>query len=262
METVLGVSFLEVPQLTSTQIVRFWSQYLVSELPDDEERAPYNVPVERFPPLPPDGGFSVRMHTEPPSPRFLFSSGNRLAQIQSDWFAYNWRKTTARPDYERYEAGRARFASYLAQFRDFLLGELEATLQPVQCEITYVNHVTVPGLVSGEGPLGTVLRDVQPGGGEYLPQPHFAEFASRYDVQADGVRGRLHVSARTAVDHESDAPRVVLTLTVRGAPDSDDISGVLRFLDCGREWIVRGFTDLTTTQMHKRWGHKSRGACT
>jgi hypothetical protein len=97
VETVLGVSFLEVPRLTSTQIVRFWAQHLAEDLPTDAERAPYNVPVERFPAPPPKEEMSVRLRVGPPPTRFMFSDDNHLVQIQSDWFAYNWRKTPARP---------------------------------------------------------------------------------------------------------------------------------------------------------------------
>ena len=261
VETVLGVSFLEVPQLTSTQIVCFWGQYLAEALPSDAERAPYNVPVERFPAAPPREELSVRFRVEPPPTRFMFSADNHLVQIQSDWFAYNWRKTSARPDYDRYEAGRERFRAYLEQFSAFLEADLGAGLQPVQCEITYVNHIILPGPAAGAGPLGAVLSDVQPNAGTYLPEPHHAEFSSRYDMRAEDVVGRLHVSARTAaVDRDSDALRVVLTLTARGAPASGDLSGVLRFLDSGREWIVRGFEDLTTSKMQDRWGKRSKKA--
>lgn len=260
VETVLGVSFLEVPQLTSTQIVRFWARHLADALPSDAERAPYDVPVERFPAPPPREELSVRLRVEPPPTRFMFSAENHLVQIQSDWFAYNWRKTPARPDYERYEAGRERFQSHLEQFSAFLDADLEARLQPVQCEITYVNHIALPGPTDGAGPLGAVLRDVQPAAGVYLPEPHHAEFSSQYEMHAEDVVGRLHVSARTAtVDRDSGAPRVVLTLTARGAPPSGDLFGVLRFLDAGRVWIVCGFKDLTTPQMQERWGQKSKG---
>ena len=260
VETVLGVSFLEVPQLTSTQIVRFWAQHLAAAMPTDAERAPYNVPVERFPAPPPREEMSVSLRVEPPPTRFMFSDDNHLVQIQSDWFAYNWRKTPARPDYERYEAGRERFQTYLEQFGAFLDTDLEARLQPVQCEVTYVNHISLPGPIGEAGPLGAILRDVQPTAGAFLPEPHDAEFSCRYEMHDDDVVGRLHVSARTAaVDRDSEALQVVLTLTARGAPPSGDTSGVLRFLDAGRVWIVRGFEDLITSQMQERWGQRSKG---
>ena len=40
IETVLGVSFLEVPALTSVNIVQFWGEHLRSELPSSLEAVP------------------------------------------------------------------------------------------------------------------------------------------------------------------------------------------------------------------------------
>ena len=41
-----------------------------------------------------------------------------------------------------------------------------------------------------------------------------------------------------------------------GSP-GEDIEGAFLFLDIGREWIVRGFTSLTTKDMHKVWRRKN-----
>jgi hypothetical protein len=45
----------------------------------------------------------------------------------------------------------------------------------------------------------------------------------------------------------------VMNLTARGRPDEESIEGALRFLDIGREWIVRGFAAVTTPEMHAIW---------
>ena len=70
VETVLGVGFHDLPSLTATQIVRFWHQALASELPRDAQAAPYEMPVERFPPAPASSGVSLTLHNRPPPPRF------------------------------------------------------------------------------------------------------------------------------------------------------------------------------------------------
>jgi hypothetical protein len=44
------------------------------------------------------------------------------------------------------------------------------------------------------------------------------------------------------------------TLTARGQPLGTGLAGVLEFLDLGREWIVTGFDELTTPEMHRLWG--------
>lgn len=66
--------------------------------------------------------------------------------------------------------------------------------------------------------------------------------------------GRLHVELRPGTRKSDDAKLFVLTLTARGEPPSPDAAGLLAFHDLGHEWIVRGFTDLTTERMHEEWG--------
>ena len=256
VETVLGVGFLEVPELTSVQIVRFWTRELADELPSDAQSPPYNMPIERFP-LTPAREVSLTLHNEPPPSRFMFHDGNHLVQLQSDWFAYNWRKTKSRPAYERYESGRSRFVRYLSKLSRFLAEEWSTDIQPAQCEVTYVNHISLSALDKHSGTLGTLLNDIQPKAGVYLPQPRYADASWGYDVETSSIRGRLHVTARAEVGPEPGS-QVVLSLTARGAPVSRNVDGILSFLDCGREWIVRGFQDITAPQMHKRWGLKRR----
>ena len=258
VETVLGVGFHQIPGLTATKLVQFWSQTLASELPNDAQAAPYEMPIERFPPAPALSGVSLTFSNEPPPPRFFFSDDNHLVQLQSDWFAYNWRKTPNNPTYEHYEAGRDRFETYLSHLQEFIRSQFSTQLLTAQAEVTYVNRIPSADCHDHDGPLGLLLQDIQPSKGEYLPRPHYANASWGYDMQAAEILGRLHITVRTDVDPNTTEPRVILSLTVRGSPPSSDISGVLKFLDCGREWIVSGFTDLTTPTMHERWSRRER----
>jgi hypothetical protein len=45
-----------------------------------------------------------------------------------------------------------------------------------------------------------------------------------------------------------------LMLTARGAPSAPTIDESMRFMDIARDRIVRTFTDITTDEMHHRWG--------
>jgi len=53
---------------------------------------------------------------------------------------------------------------------------------------------------------------------------------------------------------EDERPIYVLNMTARGAPLGDNLEGVLGFLDIGHEWVVRGFTAITSDVMHRVWG--------
>ena len=78
--------------------------------------------------------------------------------------------------------------------------------------------------------------------------------AASYVIQEpsiEGPLGRLHVSVEPRFQDEH--PFFRMSLTARGRPAGTDFDGVRRFLDVGREWIVKGFTDFTTEAMHKLW---------
>jgi hypothetical protein len=66
-------------------------------------------------------------------------------------------------------------------------------------------------------------------------------------------RGRLHVTVQPAFQTEDKAPALILTLVTRGAPIQEDEDGILQHLRLGHEWIVRGFTAVTTPEMHEQW---------
>ena len=70
--------------------------------------------------------------------------------------------------------------------------------------------------------------------------------------------GRLHVMAQPAWD--SNGQRIwTINLMARGRPMGEGIEGAFGFFDVGREWIVRGFMDLTTASMHRHWGRTDAG---
>ena len=85
----------------------------------------------------------------------------------------------------------------------------------------------------------------------FLPTPEELLLSWRYRMSED--TGRLHVMVRPAwdankrrfLDAESDGAR-------RGREGTES-KARFAFFDMGREWIVRGFADLTTESMHRNW---------
>ena len=256
VETVLAVRYRDVPGLDAPRLVKFWDDYLAADLPTIEERPPYDAPVEQFGQDSGTSPVALRIGAPMPSPRFFCSSGSDLIQLQQDWFAYNWRKTPENPDYTRYEKGRAKFERWLADLNFYVQESLGATLMPTQCEVTYINHVALTADDLASGPFGSVLGDIQPRSGAFLPLPETSRHISAYVIPGDegAPLGRLHVAVDRAWVGEEREPIVLLSLTARGAPRASDISSVLEFLDLGRRWVVKGFVDMTTASFHRRWG--------
>lgn len=220
-----------------------------------EQHPPLQPVIEQFggPPSPPQ----VRFEFGPPIVRhwFISEERNTLVQLQPDRFIHNWRKVRKGDEYPRYESIRAMFSERLGQFTEFVAAEQLGELAPNQCEVTYVNHVRpsaqwhdASGLAQIVGIAGNSYAD------GFLPTPEEMRTAARYVMEHQGQPiGRLHINCHTALDLAQNEPVVVINLTARGAPRSPDLDGVLAFMDMGREWVVRGFADLTTPQMHVVW---------
>ena len=51
-------------------------------------------------------------------------------------------------------------------------------------------------------------------------------------------------------------PVWLMNLSARGIPLGPGVGGAFDFFDLAREWIVRGFADLTTRAMHRSWKRK------
>ena len=46
---------------------------------------------------------------------------------------------------------------------------------------------------------------------------------------------------------------MTLNLISLGRASSPDLAGALDFMDLAHEWIVRGFTSMTTAEAHEHW---------
>src|SRR5258706_382397 len=258
-EVVLGVQFDPLVKLSAAQVGQVWDLYR-SSFPRTEDQPPIAAQFERMGPLSEPGGFQldVNLFTRPLLSRswFINKAGDQLLQFQQDRFHHNWRRTKTGREYPRFGALRKQFAAEFELLERFIATQKLGEVVPNQCELTYINHI-----VAGEGwkehrEAWRVFRSLaEPEGGALLGRPeHIRYEAAQLIVGADSKPcGRLYVSVASGVLNEGGKPMFALTLTARGAPIGPGPVGVLGFLDLGHKWIVNGFADMTTEQMHKVW---------
>lgn len=122
----------------------------------------------------------------------------------------------------------------------------------LQCEVTYVNHIPRGEGWTEAGDLSPVFRILTPSP-EMAFLPPSEGLAFRTNFLMPDRSGRLRISLNRAVRNIDGLEVMVFTLTARGKPRSASTEDILEWCDRGREWIVRGFTDLTTPSMHKLW---------
>ena len=256
IEVVLSVQIDPLPELQSPHLGLLWNKFR-SDFPKTQQHPPLDSVIERFGVRKPDK-VTVNFQLGVPVSRhwFLNEAGTELIQVQQDRFAVNWRKGSDEVEYPHYTSIRSKFQSTLDTFCQFLADERLGDFVPNQCEVTYVNHIFPSEVWEKHGQLDEVMTVVSSDYSDaFLPKPEDIRFAARYVIPGEDGNpiGRLHTSVEPAYRSADSKPIFVLQLTARGRPVGEGIEGIFRFLDIGHEWIVRGFTSITTPRMHKIW---------
>lgn len=263
VETVLSIQFQPLQRFSLVHVGLLWHKFR-STFPLIEEHAPLRAVSETFG-GPAPGRVEVPTEAEPPLPRvcFLNESKSELIQIQADRFIHSWRKTGAvSTPYPRYERIRTNFRHEVREFHEFLADERLGSVAVDQCEITYVNHIEPCQAWHSHGRIEGVLRNWTGQPRSFLPELEDGSIQQRFVIRSGSDRplGRLHASLTPAWKSAGKSPILDLTLTARGSPLDEGIDGAFDFFDLGREWIVKGFLDLTTADMHRAWGSTDVGS--
>jgi uncharacterized protein (TIGR04255 family) len=256
VEVAISVQFEELPRLELVDFGLFWER-LRARYPTVESHDPIPPMIERF-----DRGQvrTTAFHVEEGLPLrrcwYLSEDGTRLVQLQPDRFVLNWRKAGDDGTYPTYDRLRADFERELTGFLAFARERDLGRFEPNQCELTYVNHFHEGREGNDVGSLPNILTAWR-GESEatFLPKIEDTRLAwqYRFDDERGQPLGRLHVMLNSAVRTADDRRILALQLVGRGAPQGDGVDGVLVFADRAHEWIVRGFTDVTTERMHELW---------
>lgn len=262
VEVVLSIQFSELRKYRSLHAGLLWGRYRDSGFEEFSEHNPLAPRFETFGPEEELQQSSLKIvptdEMQPFRAWFIKEGRSELMQLQADRFVHNWRKIGESNNYPRYEIIKKKFFEEIKELQAFFDEEGIGQIQPNQCEVTYVNLISFDGDIwtNPEAAL-KVLSEVRldpDDSNARLPRLGDARYSARF-VLADGQDmpiGRLIVSAQPAISNDG-SRSLRLELTARGAPLSPDLDGASQFFDFGREAVVRGFTALTTPQMHKKW---------
>ena len=259
-EVVVGFQFNAIGKFVTAHVGLLWDEFK-NEFPDAEEHPPVMPAFETFgqsSPLLSGMSFGFPGIFTMQRSFFVNQDKTQIVQVQKDKFLHNWRKTGEGDAYPRFERILHVFQQGLERFTSFVTKWDLGPLEPNQCEVTYINQVP---LLAKEEPYAAMTRIFDglighPNMSE-LGFPNDARLLLRYiipGVDGDPI-GRLTISAEPAKRVSGD-DIIQISLTARGAPMPADVSGVMAFLQEGRIHIVRGFTSITSSNMHAVWGRK------
>lgn len=256
IETVVGVEFHRLDNWGVPFFGLFWN-HIRERFPKFAVKPPLDSQIEVFEKPKPPSAPRVQLLTEP-EVRCWFIDGDEraLIQLQSNRFTYNWRKAEEADSYPHYDASiRPAFDDAWRQFLAFASEQQLGEVRVVQCEVSYINHIEV-----GKGwHTAEDLDKVFPcwsgkSTGDFLPTPETVSFDVSYRLPDE--RGRLRMSVKPAIRNKDGVEVLQLTVTARGKPTDSTATAVLEWIDLGRDWVVRGFADFTSSTMHSLWKRK------
>ena len=263
VEVVLSVQFSELQNFRTVHAGLLWDRKFRRQFRTVIEKPKIDSKFEAFGPQSAgEPRIQIIPILGPPLPRLWFAKPNmtELIQIQDDRFIHNWRKVKIKTVYPRYEKIKRKFFREVSIFQDFLEDEQIGSIEPNQCEVTYVNHIELSGVRNVNTLTEKIFRQWSRARlnssdlGARLPELEDVRFSTRYIIRdnEDNPIGRLMAVVHPIVI-DGDRAAVSFELTARGAPITSDLKGVSDFFDIGRDVIVRGFTALTTPRMHEVW---------
>lgn len=185
---------------------------------------------------------------------FINEESNRLIQVQNNRFFHNWRRPTPDAPYLHYEKLKPVFEKEWGRFCDFLSRHSLGAPNVLLCEVSYINHLSRGVGWDSFSDLSLVFPSVGSLDGKFVGKPETALVNSTYVMPMN--EGRLRVAIQPAVRQTDGKEIIQLAITASCRPGSPETAGLMRCLDYCREWVVRGFDDLTSAHMHSIWRKK------
>jgi uncharacterized protein (TIGR04255 family) len=257
-ELVLGVQFARIPGLNIAHLGRV-TELFSRDFPS----------LQEMPPLTPN--FEVFGLPTNPAPTITFTpfmgvriwmvskDETTLLQFQADRFILNWRRVRPTDQYPRHVEMKARFFDAWRELRKFIAKEQLPSIQPNQCEISYLNQVHVSenhDWWTQPERLCTAIKRLPRASNELVED---AKFQIRY-VLTDPVGApfaRMIVSFEPCIIPSESQRSIALNFTVRGSPSGTSEHDLEAFYDFGHEHIVKKFDALTSSTAHALWEKRS-----
>lgn len=250
-EVLLGVQFAPPKGYQQIRAGEVWNLFR-AKFPNVEEHPPLMPVFETFGIFPMSQQLNFGVVTGAQHDRFWFLSPEKdeLIQFQQDRLLHNWRKMGDNAnEYPRFEKMILNFADEISRFESYIDSIENQKLACNQVEISYINNIILKD--SDENNASNWVNFLK--FGEQLPDDVACSF--RHSIL--GVNkipvGRLHCEFVSSSSRGGER-MFVLTLTVRGAPQTSNATAAIDFLKMGREVIVNEFAAITTDSAHRLWG--------
>jgi uncharacterized protein (TIGR04255 family) len=257
IEIVLGVQFAPLSPWCGGHAGWFWKQFLGKEWKHTADAPLIGDLFEKFDTEQTWGPAGVSLFMAQSSPSRLQitnEDGDRMIQIQSTRFHYNWKKASGR--YPSYETILKEFLANLNLFKKFINEAAVGEFAPNQWELTYVDHI----------PQGELWKTCDDWAGIFPglfanPVKFPGAVAERTAIDCsyvmEGNRGRLHVQAhRGKASDKAEVELLSLQTTARGPIRADKKWTLEEGLELGHEAVTNMFLATSSANARRHWGAK------
>jgi uncharacterized protein (TIGR04255 family) len=250
-EVLCGIRF-EIPQgLKLPHIGLLWEKFR-KEYPNIQ----HTMPIAASP-----NEFLIDIATGAPIPRvwFINRADNQLIQFQTDRLYFNWRQRG--DSYPRYSNLIVQWEAVLNTVETFFAESEIGKLTPIECDLTYINHIEKGSGWESVDDLPNVFKDFgwKKSRSRFLPNPTAIGWEAFFPLP--DKKGQLLARLRQGTRVEDQVPLLILEMIARGLGESKDRRGIREWFDTAHEWIVCGFADLTTDRIQtKVWRREHASA--
>ena len=250
VEVVCGVQFKPLMKFLVGHYGALWQSFK-AEYVQCKEVPPLAPRIELF------GELEVAKEPPPeiflPRTWFVHKDRSRIVQVQRDRFLHNWRKTAS--NYPHYEKIIGPFKDCYENFVAFVEDNDLGKVEPIQYEMTYINHMPRAEGWDTLDEFGKVFPDFswcsedpwQPRRKRFLPKPDGHNLVFHFD--SPDRSGRLYATIRNGVRRMDRHPMLLLDLTVRGIGAGNSVETMETWFNMAHDWIVRSFADLCSSEM-------------
>jgi uncharacterized protein (TIGR04255 family) len=236
-EVAVGVT-LPPLKLQTRHIGEFWTE-IRDEYPHTEDN----------PPIPVDGTPQFMAMTLPPLRRVFMMTPNKeyIIQIQEGRFLHNWRKLPAQATYPRYDVVLEKFLSAWKKFTTFSTRRELGDPSPIGFELSYVNELDDPAAHGiPEFVKSLEWQKLHP---IFLTEPPQATNIA-WSFMLPEHKGTMNVSTNRITRPDGKTALLLVLSCVGTASEKYSLED---WFGTAHQWIVNGFTDLTTAEAHKLW---------
>lgn len=253
-EVILGVQFTEA--VVDLNVLASFSLSVKDTHKKRQQQPP--LPRQTLAPSGPPPPITFEIENQFPFPRtwFLNEDESEIVQVQGDRLVLNWRRMTPESaPYPSFAEISKKFAKHFFALSS-AIGESGGPSVVVDfCEVTYVNQIKTD---SGSPRLGDILKTVAEPDLEFLPQGTDSHFSTRFEIgpaENQQVVGSLACTCVPGLAPDGGSA-FLLTLSGQVLPPSATEDGMWTAVEIGHKWVVDGFHDITTPEMHKVWGYE------